>query len=279
MIKTLRASLVRINASSTVMICTVLPRPGSSPSSPPPSATALNSHRTPSTWSGRRTCEGEVGRQMSRPKRARPEKARSNALVRVHDRREGRGSGEALATRGGRRMHGEDGRTPSTGAGRCWPAYSSPRALDKPPHLPRRHAWECSRARRRRRLPPEARRSALRARATRGERAEFLPAAHAPRRRHQAPRHRPQRLQELCAETRSPPPLAPRLPWVCVYHSRIEVQEIYFSGNCCERRQGHATALEIERGCVVTLPVKASVRFLALAACQHHYVGHAGQTW
>ena len=217
MIKTLRASLVRINASSTVMICTVLPRPGSSPSSPPPSATALNSHRTPSTWSGRRTCEGEVGRQMSRPKRARPEKARSNALVRVHDRREGRGSGEALATRGGRRMHGEDGRTPSTGAGRCWPAYSSPRALDKPPHLPRRHAWECSRARRRRRLPPEARRSALRARATRGERAEFLPAAHAPRLRHQAPRHRPQRLQELCAETRSPPPLAPRLPWVCVY--------------------------------------------------------------
>ena len=39
MIKILRANLARTNASSTVMICTVLPRPGSSPSSPPPSAT------------------------------------------------------------------------------------------------------------------------------------------------------------------------------------------------------------------------------------------------
>ena len=57
----------------------------SSPSSPLPSAIALKSHRTPSTWSGRRTCEGEVRRQVKRQKRARPERARSNALVRVHD--------------------------------------------------------------------------------------------------------------------------------------------------------------------------------------------------
>jgi hypothetical protein len=136
MIKAFRASLARINASSTVMICTVLPRPGSSPSSPPPSATALNSHRTPSTWSRRRTCEGEVVRQMRRQKRARPERARSNALMRVHDRCKGRGSGEALATRGRRRMHGR-GRAHTFHRGRAMlarliPATSARRAASSP---------------------------------------------------------------------------------------------------------------------------------------------------
>ena len=59
----------------------------------------------------------------------------------------------------------------------------------------------------------------------------------------------------------------------------MHVQEVFFSGSVLGASQGHATAIEIVRGSVVTLPMKASFRFLALAACQHHHLGHAGQKW
>ena len=113
-------------------------------------------------------------------------------------------------------MHGEGGRTPSTGAGRCWPAYSSPRALDEPSHLPPRHAWQCSRARRQRHLPPEARRKVPRAMAARGERAEFLPAAQRSWLRPLGPRRRLSTVPRSSLARRPRPPLASRLPWVCV---------------------------------------------------------------
>jgi hypothetical protein len=45
-----------ISASITEITCSVLPRPGSSASSPPPPCTALKSHRTPSSWCGLSTC-------------------------------------------------------------------------------------------------------------------------------------------------------------------------------------------------------------------------------
>ena len=69
-----------MSASRTVMSCSVLPRPGSSASSPPPSAMAPKSHRTPSSWCGLSTCARKttasiMAQQPSSVKRSQAQEA------------------------------------------------------------------------------------------------------------------------------------------------------------------------------------------------------------
>ena len=164
--------------------------------------------------------------------------------MRVHDNREGRGSREALATRGGRRMHGEGVSTPSTGVERCWPVGPLPPALEQPPLRPRRRACEWAWARHPRRLPPEAHRKLWRGRAARRGRADFLPAAQRSWLTPREPRRRLPRLPRPSPAGRPRPPHRPRLPWVCMHRNFTRLPSVrrgvYSSGSSYPSPSPHA---------------------------------------